>query len=246
MALIRCPKCGKSFSEYASKCPQCGITIEDALLLQKKQTEELWLKREKEAAERERIRLEEEAQKAEKERVKAEKRKEWWVKNDTKIIVSIIILMVLLVTGIIIYIYISNEQKERAIAEAQAYIHLGDSCAAIYHFDEADKYYNNALNATTDEDTHQKAYERSVSLGSKKNQANKAYEEALKRLKILLDADDYEFNQYSNDCLNKMIEIYPDRQETIYYRKIRKNPYDVKVLSSRAAEEMRSNDSVMR
>lgn len=26
MALIRCPKCGKMFSEHAQVCPQCGMS----------------------------------------------------------------------------------------------------------------------------------------------------------------------------------------------------------------------------
>lgn len=29
MALIKCPKCGKQFSEHAEKCPQCGATIKE-------------------------------------------------------------------------------------------------------------------------------------------------------------------------------------------------------------------------
>lgn len=28
MALIKCPECGKEFSEHAAKCPQCGIPVE--------------------------------------------------------------------------------------------------------------------------------------------------------------------------------------------------------------------------
>ena len=33
MALIRCPQCGKLFSEHASACPQCGLAKEDAISL---------------------------------------------------------------------------------------------------------------------------------------------------------------------------------------------------------------------
>lgn len=27
MALIKCPKCGKVFSEHATQCPECGTSI---------------------------------------------------------------------------------------------------------------------------------------------------------------------------------------------------------------------------
>ena len=30
MALIKCPDCGKMFSEYAEHCPECGCPTEDA------------------------------------------------------------------------------------------------------------------------------------------------------------------------------------------------------------------------
>lgn len=30
MALIKCPQCGKEFSEYAEKCPQCGMPLAEA------------------------------------------------------------------------------------------------------------------------------------------------------------------------------------------------------------------------
>lgn len=33
MALIKCPECGKQFSEYAAFCPQCGMPIKDVLPL---------------------------------------------------------------------------------------------------------------------------------------------------------------------------------------------------------------------
>lgn len=29
MALIKCPKCGKEFSEHANACPQCGMSINE-------------------------------------------------------------------------------------------------------------------------------------------------------------------------------------------------------------------------
>ena len=58
-------------------------------------------------------------------------------------------------------------------------------------------------------------------LSNAKKQADYDYRSALHKLKILLDADDNEFNQYSNECLDKMIEIYPDRSETMYYKDLR-------------------------
>lgn len=30
MALIKCPNCGKQYSEHAEKCPKCGLTIQEA------------------------------------------------------------------------------------------------------------------------------------------------------------------------------------------------------------------------
>jgi len=30
MALIKCPNCGKQYSEHAEKCPQCGLTLKEA------------------------------------------------------------------------------------------------------------------------------------------------------------------------------------------------------------------------
>ena len=30
MALIKCPNCGKQYSEHADKCPQCGLTLKEA------------------------------------------------------------------------------------------------------------------------------------------------------------------------------------------------------------------------
>ena len=41
MALIKCPNCGKDYSQFANKCPRCGLTIEEAeRAVLKKQAEE--------------------------------------------------------------------------------------------------------------------------------------------------------------------------------------------------------------
>ena len=36
MALIKCPNCGKMFSEHATQCPSCGLSIDNALNLNNK------------------------------------------------------------------------------------------------------------------------------------------------------------------------------------------------------------------
>ena len=30
MALIKCPNCGKQYSEHAEICPHCGLTLKEA------------------------------------------------------------------------------------------------------------------------------------------------------------------------------------------------------------------------
>lgn len=96
MALITCPKCGKQFSEHAKACPQCGISIEEALLLIQKREEESRLAAEREAAERERIRKEREAKEAEEARIRAEQRAEWWAANKKKVGIAILILIAII------------------------------------------------------------------------------------------------------------------------------------------------------
>ena len=39
MALIKCPKCGKMFSEHAAKCPRCGLSINDVARITKENEE---------------------------------------------------------------------------------------------------------------------------------------------------------------------------------------------------------------
>ena len=54
-----------------------------------------------------------------------------------------------------------------------------------------------------------------------KQKIDEEYNKYLKRLKVLLIADDNVFNKYSNECLDNMIRIYPNRKETIYYKNLR-------------------------
>ena len=83
MALIKCPKCGKEFSDRAQTCPQCSTPKEEVLRL-------IAEKEAAEAVERERLRKEREAKEAEEARIRAEKRAEWWKKNKRWIISCIV------------------------------------------------------------------------------------------------------------------------------------------------------------
>lgn len=96
MALIKCPKCGKEFSDRAQTCPQCGTSKEEVQRLIKDQQE-------REAAERERIRKEREAKEA---RIRAEKRAAWW-KKYKKLVIAITIILFVLLTSYVIYINVT-------------------------------------------------------------------------------------------------------------------------------------------
>ncbi|MBQ4508682.1 MAG: leucine-rich repeat protein [Paludibacteraceae bacterium] len=90
MALIKCPKCGKEFSDRAQVCPQCGTSKEEVQRLIKEQAE-------REAAERERIRKEREAKEAEEARIRAKKRTTLWI-------VAVVIAVFVLVSGYTVHI----------------------------------------------------------------------------------------------------------------------------------------------
>jgi len=232
MALIKCPKCGKLFSEHAKACPKCGISIEDALVLIKQREEEIRLAAEREKAERERrrqeylaeqerLRKEREAKEAEEARIRAEKRAEWWKKNGKKVWITIGIIVA------IVLAIIAVNKIRKAIAEkelnqkVEAAFLSGDSCVNVFAFEEAEKFYQQAMELKDDEKTRNRVAKKRAELSNVKQKADDDYNAALRKLKILLDADDNEFNQYSNECLDKMIEIYPKRKETIYYQNIR-------------------------
>lgn len=211
---ITCPKCGSKMRERESKCPQCGTPKEEIQRLIKEQEE-------REAAERERIRKEREAKEAEEARIRAEKRAEWWAANKKKVGITILVLISIIAAAIGITKIVKLVSDKRAISQAYEMIEQGDALISTYKFDEAKKLYDKAFRITDDNDVHRKVQEKRKELEEASQAAESEYNKALRRLKILLDADDNEFNEISNACLDKMIEIYPDRQETIYYKNIR-------------------------
>lgn len=199
----------------------------DYVLQLQKQKEERERKRREQAEAAERKRREEEEQQAakasrlrleEEERLRDEKRAKaakWF-----SIIMGVIIVIIVVV--VVIQKRIENKQLQLAIAEAKVYIASGDSCVAIYHFEEAQKFYDNANQVGAGQEIYNEVSTKKSELCNAQKKADKEYNEALRRLKIFLDADDGEFNDLSNACLDKMIQIYPERKETKYFQKLRK------------------------
>lgn len=229
---ITCPKCGTKMREREAKCPKCGASKEEIQRLIKEQEERDAAERERlrkereakeaeeaqEAAERERRRIEREAKEA---RLRAEKRAEWWQQNGKKVIRAAIIsvaLLVLIIVGLKTAQAITNK---RAISKAEAIIEQADALIATYQFDEAQKICESGLRNINNEEARHIVLAKETDIRTAKNKADEEYENALKKLKILLDADDNVFNKYSNECLDKMIKIYPNRKETIYYKNLR-------------------------
>ena len=211
---ITCPKCGAKMRERESKCPKCGASKEEIQHLIKE-------KEEREAAERERLRKEREAKEAEEARIRAEKRGEWWKKNGKKVWITIAIL-VAIVAAIIAVNKIRETIAEKELNQkVDAAFLSGDSCVNVFAFEEAENYYQKAMELKNDDETRNRVAKKRTELSNVKQKADEDYNAALHKLKILLDADDNEFNQYSNECLDKMIEIYPDKPQTIYYKRIR-------------------------
>lgn len=218
MALIKCERCGKMFSDRAKQCPDCGCTKEEGKLIAlekqkqaEREAEEARIQAEKEAEEA-RIKAEQEAAE------QAARRKEWWQNNWKKVIVVISILIAV----IAVIATFKNISNQKSIALANQHIALGDSCVAIYEFDKAEEFYRQARACTQDNDTQHLISTKNQQLSDARKKATEDYETALKRLKIFLEADDYVFNRYSNQCLDEMIKIYPQRKETIYYQNLRK------------------------
>ena len=111
---------------------------------------------------------------------------------------------------------------KRAIAEANVVIEQADAFVAKYQFDEAQNICESGLRKIDNEKARRIVLAKETDIRNAKQNADAEYESALRKLRILLDADDNKFNKYSNECLDKMIQIYPDRKETIYYKNLRK------------------------
>lgn len=217
MALIKCERCGKMFSDRANQCPVCGCTKDESkqIALVKKQQAE----REAEEA---RLKAEEEV------RIRAEKRAEWWRKNKKKVMIVVSIVITLIIAGLVMKNIMKNIAFQKSIVLANQYIASGDSCVAIFRFEEAGCFYQKAKQSTEDDETRRLADRKRYDyLPVERRKADAEYDNALKRLKIILEADDYVFNEYSNQSLDKMIEIYPNRRESIYYKKMRDGISDI-------------------
>ena len=175
------------------------------------------------AEQKERLRQEAEARKrAEEERKLAEEREEMQKRTAKKVLLATVI-------SVAIFLLVRGGMKvvqtiatKRAVAETAVIIEKGDAFVAAYQFDEAIELYRNAYRATDNEEARRILSSKEKEVKDARIRADVEYDNALKKLRILLDADDNVFNQYSNECLNKMIQIYPDRKETIYYKNLRK------------------------
>lgn len=208
---ITCPKCGTKMRERESKCPQCGAPKEEIqrLIAEKEAAE---------AAERERIRKEREAKEAEEARIRAEKRAEWWAANKRKVGIAILILIGIIVSIVAVKKISDTVAAKHVVKEAYEMIEQGKELVSTYHFDEAKDLYDQAYRMTMDNEVRKAVQEQNDELVKARQAAESEYNNALRRLQILLDADDNEFNQYSNECLDKMIAIHPEAKTTQYFQ----------------------------
>ena len=214
MALIKCPKCGKDFSDRAQACPHCGISQEEvARLIAEKEAAE--------AAERERLRQERLLEEAKEARIRAEKRAEWWAANKRKVGIAILILIGIIVSIVAVKKISDAIAAKHAVTEAYEMIEQGKELVSTYHFDEAKDLYDQAYRMTMDKEVRNTIQEQNDELAKARQTAESEYNNALRRLQILLDADDNEFNQYSNECLDKMIAIHPEAKTTQYFQNMR-------------------------
>ncbi len=180
----------------------------------------------------------EERLEAERQRLEAERRAEAErLEKEAKRIKTLIAIFIILcslpavVFGVVVPIvdHINiNIQTRKALKVSQQNISLGDSCLAIYHFEEANKYYEDAIIDNEKIRGEIEVREMNEYISKKQEESavyqqkiDEEYNKYLKRLKVLLIADDNEFNQYSNECLDNMIRIYPNKKETIYYKNLR-------------------------
>ena len=177
---------------------------------------------ERKIAEKERLRREEEERKhAEQERIRAEQEKilrAQNIKKAKKAALIFICLALVIVAVVKIYNVIA---AKHAITQAYEMIERGDALIPAYKFDEAKQLYDTACRITDDDDVHKKVQEKQKDLEEAIQAAESEYNNALRRLQILLDADDNEFNQYSNECLDKMIAIHPEAKTTQYFQNMR-------------------------
>ena len=214
MALIKCPKCGKDFSDRAQACPHCGISQEEvARLIAEKEAAE--------AAERERLRQERLLEEAKEARIRAEKRAEWWAANKRKVGIAILILIGIIVSIVAVKKISDAIAAKHAVTEAYEMIEQGKELVSTYRFDEAKDLYDQAYRMTMDKEVRNTIQEQNDELAKARQTAESEYNNALRRLQILLDADDNEFNQYSNECLDKMIAIHPEAKTTQYFQNMR-------------------------
>lgn len=211
---ITCPKCGTKMRERESKCPQCGTPKEEIQRLIQEQEE-------REAAERERLRKEREAKEAEEARIRAEQRAEWWAANKKKVIITTIVIIGIIAAIIGIKKAVVVIAEKKAVTEAYELIEKGNQLIDTYHFDEAKDLYDQAYHMTMDNEVRKAVQEQNDELVKARQAAESEYNNALRRLQILLDADDNEFNQYSDECLDKMIEIHPEAKTTQYFQNMR-------------------------
>ena len=177
---------------------------------------------ERKIAEEERLRREEEKrQRAEQERIRAEQEKilrAQSMRKAKKAALIFICLTLVIVAVVKIYNVII---AKHAITQAYEMIERGEALIPAYKFDEAKQLYDTAFRITNDDDVHKKVLEKRKELEEASQAAESEYNNALRRLQILLDADDNEFNQYSDECLDKMIAIHPEAKTTQYFQNMR-------------------------
>ena len=136
MALIECQRCGKMFSDRANQCPSCGCTKEEGVqiaLEKQRQAEEARFRAEQEAAEL------------------AARRKEWWQKNKSKVIIGIIIFIGLIVAATLVVKHQDKVKLEKANIMAMQALGSADSCMRVNNFDRAEEYYRLAREYANDE-----------------------------------------------------------------------------------------------
>lgn len=184
-------------------------------------SDDLLTHEEREAAERERIRKENEAKEAEEARKRAQKRAAWWAANKKKVSIAALTLIGIIAAIIGIKIIANAISEKKTIADANNLITQGEQLLSTYHFDEAYEMFDKARKMTDDMGVRYKAAEGITQIGPIRNKVNAEYDNALKNLKVLMDADNNEFNELSNAFLDKMIGIYPNRQETKDYKNMR-------------------------